>query len=561
MLFNHDDNPDFPTILKDLEIASYNFTKNPSRRTQEGIDEFKNSKHVIAASRYILERSKKPEVHFHAVKALGEAVLKRWYLLKPAEIIDIRNYLVEYATGKTHSELNPLPDFVRSQVIKTIASMIKRGWLSSDLQETPSTEKHNNEVVGHILNLLMSNDISVREIGTYICTELVAEFSSSEVTKMNLPWEFHRRSKQCFERTHLQVLFHVMVQTVKQILLVPEEHKSQVKKLFKLCSGLMDNILSWPFTEDMTVSDNDATATILDPGEAWRDILVRSTDVLQLYFEMYLLCRNDIELSHSVTQGLVQLASLQGRIFEDDNQRSNYLKNFIQGIFHIFYLPDPSPAIILNIAQMVCRLVTSFPLGMFKTITTDPSFFFGHLTKMTYQVLYLAQTDADTDSYLEAFDELMKAWVILVKNIDDSDPISSVFFRDCGSVFQAYVETRLKLTCKNDIDSDGKEDAEDYKISSELVSICQLGRSDLNRTLGSLISLLTERYTFLHNPQRVMGSNLTDRLSETRWLVMIVGHLLIEEPKEGSDPKIPEKIIGISFNSPSKQQDLVIMLI
>jgi hypothetical protein len=31
-----------------------------------------------------------------------------------------------------------------------------------------------------------------------------------------------------------------------------------------------------------------------------------------------------------------------------------------------------------------------------------------------------------------------------------------------------------------------------------------------------------------------MGSNLTDRLSETRWLVMIVGHLLIEEPKEGN---------------------------
>lgn len=69
--------------------------------------EFKQSKHVLVAAKYIIGNSEqnssftsghsqKSEVHFHAVAGMTQALLERWPSLSVAQISETRSYLLEY---------------------------------------------------------------------------------------------------------------------------------------------------------------------------------------------------------------------------------------------------------------------------------------------------------------------------------------------------------------------------------------------------------------------------------------------------------------------------------
>lgn len=85
---------------------------------------------------------------FQSASTIREAVIREWLLLPAEEKTELRSYLLHYLTS--HPSLTP---YVRSQVLHTVAVLVKRATLEVDCQQMFGA------VLDSVAQLLASGDV------------------------------------------------------------------------------------------------------------------------------------------------------------------------------------------------------------------------------------------------------------------------------------------------------------------------------------------------------------------------------------------------------------------
>jgi hypothetical protein len=67
---------------------------------RQDLEAYRNSKDAVLAAKYILERSNKPNILFHAVSALKGGILKYWHALPRSITSALRRFLIQYLIQK-----------------------------------------------------------------------------------------------------------------------------------------------------------------------------------------------------------------------------------------------------------------------------------------------------------------------------------------------------------------------------------------------------------------------------------------------------------------------------
>jgi len=546
---------DQDTLLRDFELSVYNITKpQPVKMSLKMIEEFKKSYDIFNSVKYILENSKRPDVHFHAIVCLQESVLHHWSRFPKEQISKIKDYLIEYMTRGV-AVLSEIPPQAKAKVVQTVAVFMKRTWLSIVMEDHNQVPQANMMVLQQLKFLLTSNSVPVLLVGMAICKELISEYSSSTDSKMSVSWEFHRMAKQNFEASCIQHVFVMVLNTTQQILALGPNERPKAHNLFVLCFELLQSIMSWPFGQE--TKDNQNEVTTIEPNPSWRDLLVKRFDVLSLFFKLFEEVKNDEKSVEHVVQALVQFASISGEIFEDVQQKQTYLEFFIENIFRLT-LASNDPADLLNLCQICNRIAINFSPEMLRNLSRGPRFFFEQITKATCQILGVIRSDPEKrETYENAFDDFLATWVVMVEK-DSLDLVSKIkFYQDfCGTIFKYYVSTASAMaTCE-------ELPFQDIKLD-QIENIAKLGRLAIGTSCSILLGFLNASLTNLHSLAQAKKLPFPEEeMAKMVLLVTLAGFLLVEEKSinKSSLLSIPQALVLFSQQQPL-QNDTSISLV
>ena len=158
--------------------------------------EFRRSPHALPACRHILEHSASAEAQFQAAATMRDAALREWTALPPAERSGLRQFCLHLVLTKSP----PPPPVVASQLLSTLAVLLKRAWLDPDADRGAMLAEAGAAVA-------QASTTAARRTGLQLFTVVIAEFSPTTASPMNLPWDFHERCRASLETDFLRQFF------------------------------------------------------------------------------------------------------------------------------------------------------------------------------------------------------------------------------------------------------------------------------------------------------------------------------------------------------------------
>lgn len=149
-------------------------------------------------------------------------------------------------------------------------------------------------------------------------------------TDVGLPLEVHKKAKMQFEATDLKRIFRFCLTVLSEVTKNDPPFAPNVTSLLDHILRICETVLTWKrarlsarFVE---------LETRLTLGISWAEIML-SPDLLPLMFQIYWKVRDLDELSNHAMTCLVQLASLNGGIFQNANELEYlalYMENFLK---------------------------------------------------------------------------------------------------------------------------------------------------------------------------------------------------------------------------------------
>eukprot|EP01125_Pyxidicula_operculata_P012539 TRINITY_DN411_c3_g1_i1.p1 TRINITY_DN411_c3_g1~~TRINITY_DN411_c3_g1_i1.p1 ORF type:complete len:831 (-),score=163.15 TRINITY_DN411_c3_g1_i1:5-2194(-) len=485
---------------------------------------------------------------------------------------------------------NELPSYVKHKLYGIIAMIMKRGWLdprTHQVLESPLKEEFKSQIT----TLVNNSDPNMVSIGIQLCIELVSEFSVTNSSRMNVPWEFHKICKQSFEAQWIQNLFMFGIQTIEKILKLNAEARDQSSNLLKSSLELLEKIIGWPFLDDDLISSDasDMLETVFSPGPSWRPLLLNQNFVLKLYFELFEIYRDSSDMLNSIVQGLAGMAFLKGDIFQSEIEQQQYLNVFSHMMFHFISKLVPKTSTtsecVKYFSYIIHQLATNFSYKLFQNL---PPEFFQQLTEFTINILKsvhkssLKQNDgdegddenedSDTDpaqteeNYTQSLLEIMETWVLLINPTHEVDHVKlGLFHEHSAKIFEWYCEVKLaRITHElaNVKQNDDDEDEGD-KADDDFQNIAHIARVNIKFATTFLIEKITKRlercYKIVEESRDEIPSDIHEQI---RFLVLISGHVISDDYRLESDVGIPDIIIQFSqFCEHSQSVNLVVSLI
>eukprot|EP01124_Arcella_intermedia_P003864 TRINITY_DN12176_c0_g1_i1.p1 TRINITY_DN12176_c0_g1~~TRINITY_DN12176_c0_g1_i1.p1 ORF type:complete len:1064 (-),score=262.93 TRINITY_DN12176_c0_g1_i1:71-3229(-) len=528
-------------IYSDLEQACVHFNNHPSESNALQIASFKNlgSYHVatnltnvMILTQYVLQHSKNQMVVFHGIKNLREFILENWDLVQAEEVLGVLKFLLQYLV------FNSMMNYtIKNQVLLSIATVYKRGCYLEVIQKS---------LLGQVEEMLTSQDLRIRENGFLMCCILSLEFSLEPT--MKLPWEFNKNAKDFFQNRCLQPIFAHSLTTINQIIHSPPEIKNSTIKLMEYCLENCEKIVYWKFNDSTTKSQ------FFNPGASWRP-LFQNTQVVQLFFKLFMEYKNEDAILTVISTILSQLASISSEVFPSTTTQEEYAQFFLQGLLHFVSLAREkvTPCYIRNLARVIFKLITEQNISS--------SVLVEGLTWFTCHVFSEMKKVKSDETLLEdAVNILLDTWMWIV-----SDEKSASILQENGFIiFQQYTETRLFLA-KKELEeiADGSIQPKDYiSYMDQLTNIANLARSALIKSTNLLIQLLNVR---LNSFKQVINTGIAsskhfELLEEIHWLILIIGFFLADNVDSGEDPAIPKPIMDYKF-SLTTQNDVINELI
>lgn len=245
--------------------------------------EFRRSPHALPACRHILEHSQVTEAQFQAASTLRDAALRDWTALPPQE----RSGLRQFCLGALLHRTPPPAPVVASQLMSTLAVILKRAWLDDGVDRGAMLSEAEAAVT-------QASTAAARRIGLQLFAAVISEFSPTTASAMQLPWEFHERCRASLENEFLAGLFAHGSQIARSVAESGAALNATDDSVCVASLRLMSAALAWDFSRDGATggpfgfiqpeghlrppgNDRDgeaADAVRITPGAGWRETLL-----------------------------------------------------------------------------------------------------------------------------------------------------------------------------------------------------------------------------------------------------------------------------------------------
>ncbi|KAL3655859.1 hypothetical protein CASFOL_000255 [Castilleja foliolosa] len=532
----------------------------------------------------IAENSQLANARFQAAAAIRAAAIREWAFLEAADRIGLISFCLCFIMkNATSSE-----GYVLLKVASVASQLLKRGWL-----DFTSAEKEacflEIDVVKEAVN--GNHGLDMQFVGISFLESLVSEFSPSTSSPMGLPREFHEQCRISLEQDYMKA-FYCWAQyaafNVSDRIIGADSEIPEVK----VCAAalrLMFQILNWDFRGknavenlkrginvffDGTKQENNSLrrseCNLVQPGPAWRDVLVSSGHVgwlLNFYtaLRQKFSCEGywlDCPLAVNARKLAVQFCSVTGAIFPSDGgqMQRQHLLQVLAGIV-LWMEPPDAVAKAIKSGKSESELLDGCRALLSVATVTTPFVFdellknlrpYGMLTLLSALMCEVSKDLMENHSEEETWscvarDILLDTWTALLVQLDTSghnnllppDGISAA-----ANVVRLIVDCELKAASASAFSDEGEYNALHLHgsvsaMDERLTSYALIARS----AIGTAIPLLTERFSErvmrLHQGRGI--SDPTETLEELYSLLLITGHVLADEGR-GETPLVPKEI-------------------
>lgn len=410
-------------------------------------------------------------------------------------------------------------------------------------------------------------------------SSLVGEMSGNGRNKINLGQTiaFHRHTHSVFEKQHLSSCLEIAMSSLSLAISSLASSPTPTPLAVGTVSLTVD-ILSWeygPAVAWASLRSSDAQ-TLIKPPKHFKQSIIRP-DILTAIFNVYMTVRSGAEsgeLPHLLRQLILQLSSISGPIFDEDEERTSYCSFLVTGVLTILSspLPPASPpdyisSELLGVSTICLRLVSNFKLKLMARLPTFPTLLTAvvelsnSLLSSFSTSLETAQGDMDalSDGWkLECYSTLVEFLVMVVEDPfllmgPEGEECRQVVARSLSGVYGSCVQGRIRIgraeetrcvRLGEELDEVG-EDIEAADLEEQVVNVSCVGRMNLLESLSALDvelgrALVSLRGLFESGMGEV-NEEAAALLEEVRLMVLFVGHLLTDEIG-GETPVIPESI-------------------
>ncbi|CAI5730266.1 unnamed protein product [Hyaloperonospora brassicae] len=609
------------------------------------LNHFKRSPSALVDALTLLRAGHTPPVvQFHCIATLRDVLLQRWTRLTHADKSQALDFLMHLLLERGAL----LSRFVAAAALQTTVLLVKRGWLDRlEAEQTALLHQMGGMLQDSTCGESASNSgdsgggggssfraaIGHRVLAAKWLLAFVTEFSSaSRASNMLQPVEFHTKSRRALEKSGgLTTIAGLAISLLEDSIRsttsachgaageVPVEQVELLETAFRLCVELLnwqvEDARAGNLTWSLRASANDGETgnrPALTPQASWRPILVR-LDLIHSAFNTYAFFRNvaakNETLLHLARQFLIQLASLQGPIFERKTEQVQFLGEIFRGVVTVVHNPfldllaqddiagyELATRELIDCCQLFFRLVNNIGLEAFLQANSGQllSSFIEELVSLTSKLLHSALDRIQRhirDTPGDAIDELwelegvgilLDAWVVLVSDpllleMNVSGPVKPeaeqallLLSNASAPVVELYIRVQLEL-CALEILAvqDEDEDVEDNAASSareqyELAAaLARLNASASASLLVSLVQSLTASVG--HELENLQGRDestpmLLQLFEKLHFVVLFVGIFLADD-YEGEQPGIPSQVRGTFRGVTAAEESPVVGLI
>ncbi|XP_028770687.1 LOW QUALITY PROTEIN: exportin-4 [Neltuma alba] len=565
------------STMQAIELACSSIQMHINPATAEAtILSLRQSPQPYKTCQFILENSQVANARFQAAAAIHEAAIREWGFLTSDDKRGLISFCICYVMQHASS-----PDgFVQSKVSSVAAQLMKRGWLDFTTAEKETFFYQVNQAIMGI------HGLDMQFAGINFLESLVSEFSPSTSSVMGLPREFHEQCRSSLELDYLKTFYCWAQEAASKVTNRIVESNAAVPEA-KVCTAslrLMFQILNWDFRHNTGEAkgslnvfsagvrqDGDSPrrseCSLVQPGPAWRDVLVLSGHVgwlLKLYaaLRQKFSCEGhwpDSPIAASARKLIVQFCSLTGTLFDYDMKMHE--QHLLQLLCGIIDWVDPPGVVSKAIedgkseSEMLdgCRALLAIA-----SITTPYIFDnllksirpFGTLTFLSMlmseviKVLMTNNTEEETWSW-EARDVLLDTWTALLMpmNAVTGDALlPSEGIKAAANLFGFIVECELKMAAASAFNDEAETNYLHASISAmdeRLSSYALIARTAVDATIPLLTRLFSERVACLNQGRGII--DMTETLEELYSLLLIIGHVIADEG-EGEIPLVPNAI-------------------
>jgi hypothetical protein len=427
---------------------------------------------------------------------------------------------------------------VRNSILQTVAICLKLQFNSKEITEL-------------LINLMAQNT----RVGQLLLDALLDEFESKVQSRSGLSIEFHQSAKLDFQNNSLAQVLKLILDQLHALL---EQTDASVDKMHSLARmvSCSEKVLSWDFiTNASLIQNNRNDKRGLNLNQNFNVLL--HPQVLKLFFDLVKHYQNSV-YPIKLSTCLIQLASLNGQVFNSMQQRYEYLTNyFVLFEIHIknIHVDDQFANEKIYECSQIGKNLLKAPVDVLQAI---PNFclvlkLLADLTKICIKL----------DDYDECLDEYLIMWSLFTEVVQQSTDnrqkpgfVEMIEMLNYVSleVVNVYVESKITIREEDDDDDYGK-DVEVYE--DQLLNIATLARLKPDQTLRKLLAILNEKYSQLGFYFQQPTGNDGGIMECMHWLVLISGFILCDSAY-GETPLIPESILEASNNS--QGEDLVVLL-
>ena len=569
---------------------------------------------------------------FHCITGCRHVVLHGWRRFSAVFTQGLRDWML--LLGNFFGVSNKQNKTLQVACYTTSAAFWKRAWLeltdSAILRNDPSQQQH-GEVTPQQQQLLQAMpqsppqgaisqsslpflhspvtfyqylehaiaDTNLQVPATTFLLQLVEEFAGTKsAVTYQLPLEFHRQTRHAFE-THehgLNACLHLSMKTLSQILnQVCSEASNSSSNIHKVAQGMMHilcDCLGWEFGFDAFTATSVAATTsrLIRPPKMWSQHQLTVPAFCQALWRAHVAVREtNHPLAHTLRQLILLLASLDGPIFSNSNERKEFLAAVLHGTLELLQMqvtalttPNWQEAQwteLLDSLTILCRLVDNGKWSLLIQFHKDPLLpgLLQGLTAIGTTIWHQHAQEAQSvqgdlermeygDTREDVLSQLLEAvvavtgdpWLWYSGNTAERTWARQHVGEALGPLYGIWIHGRMQIAgweehylCQNaqDIEED-YEHISAVQLQEEMESLSTLGRINVKGAIQSLSALFQQTIPQLQShwnaPPSAEGVSpqLAALLEQVRLLTLNIGHLLTDD-NSGETPVIPD-VVAIS---------------
>ncbi|KAI9275093.1 armadillo-type protein [Helicostylum pulchrum] len=298
----------FPTFTDSNDLPPPGMENSPTFAINSPTD-------TASALRVLLESSPSPYVQTFALSRLKQLVQAQFALFSPESKIALRSFLLEYAF--MHPDLMP---FIITQLAGVLAALTLLGW--ADIEQYKNVHKD--------IQQFIQASVDHRIVGLQILSIMVQDINPPSFARSASKF---RKAAGEFRDTQLLDICETAYKTLEELVKrnIAFTSTNQEQRLQESSVGLLTKCLSYDFN-GTSVDEAGEDIGIIQIPSTWRP-LFENPEFVTTLFKAY--ADFSPPYSSKVMECMVQVASVRKTLFNDHDERSNFVVKIMQGIREI----------------------------------------------------------------------------------------------------------------------------------------------------------------------------------------------------------------------------------